>query len=241
MHSDDWFAGKESLAQFAKAAQQYPRSFIFSAYYNCSEGTGRQEVVQVSALNQRLLRQSYFHLLRSNYVGPPSTGLVHRSIWQNYNPELKWIADFEGYIRMLQTTENHFYYLKVPLVCIGLHEEQTTSNCALNPEVEIPENTLLYNTFQPRIFQNFFAYDYFWRLIRNLNIKDTVEFESHLAGKAVPVALVKLIQRANGIPNNLRSVGALSKAFAFLFWMEQLLRKPATSASQSIYSQNRKQ
>ena len=62
---------------------------------------------------------------------------------------------------------------------MGLNEEQVTKYSFRVTEVEIPENHLLIEKLGFNILRNIFVYDYYWRLYRNLEIKNEQQVKEY--------------------------------------------------------------
>ena len=56
-----------------------------------------------------------------------------------YDDKLKWLVDFEGYIRFL-SSKNAFVYIDKNLVNIGLSDEQVTTTTQHDKTIVLPES-----------------------------------------------------------------------------------------------------
>ena len=220
MHGDDWFADEHSLQRFADAARPPDAAnFIFSAFYNVDAETGKRKKEGLPAIDGWLLRRSPFHLLRRNFIGHPSTTLVRAAAWMPYERSLKWTVDIEGYMRYLAASGGRFTHIAEPLVCLGIHPGQVTVNAFGVAEVEVPENLYLAREWGNALFDNFFAFDYFWRKLRRLGIRTCEELERHAAGMPIHPALHGMLATARRMPTRLWQLGPVSKAISAALWL----------------------
>ncbi|RXK62230.1 glycosyltransferase family 2 protein [Lacibacter luteus] len=210
MHDDDWFADEHSLAVFANATMQTKAVFIFSGFVNVQLETGEQQSFVLSSSQEQMLRRNPLYLFRTNYVGHPSTTLIKNELKQWFDESIKWVVDFEFYIRVLR--EHSFYAVKQPLIHIGIGSEQITKASFRKREVELPENFYLLHKLGAQALSYFFVYDYYWRLMRNLKIKTTVELEEYVQLHHVPAVIKSMIswQQKLGV-DALKKYGAYSK------------------------------
>ncbi len=217
MHDDDWFAGPSALEKFASAAEQSGAKFIFSGFNNIDLSRGSFHPYVLSKSDEKLLQTSPYYLLKTNFIGHPSTTLISNRLSARYDERIKWVVDIEFYIRILSDVKN-FHVIKEPLVNLGIGSEQITAMAFRNPEIEIPENLYLLEKLGLPVLHNIYAYDYFWRLIRNLSIRKSEQFSKH-AKKNTPVVLKKMINAQRMIPQGLLKIGVISKlmmAFSYL-------------------------
>lgn len=217
IHDDDWFTDRHALALWAKAAQNTNASFLFSSYYLVDEDTKNRREVRVSFMGQLLLKWTAYSLLKENVIGPPSVTLVRRDAFLPYLPQLNWLVDIECYIRYIKNG-NSIKYVGTPITSVGVHTGQATNKYFRNPAFEIPEMLTIINPYYPAICQNFFAYDYCWRLIRNLQIKDNAVFESYASGLPVPPVFKAIIRFQGKFPNRLLLNGIASKMLMSVHW-----------------------
>lgn len=217
MHDDDWFSDAHSLAAFAQTAREADpqnTSFIFSGIYEEHIDTGKKEVYIPGDLAISSLKKSPLYLFKKNYIGHPSTTLIKNNITRWYDEKVKWVVDFEFYIRYL-LQHPHFMVIRRPLISIGVNEQQITKQVFRNPAVEIPEHLYFYRVLPPRSLRNIVVYDYFWRLWRNLGIRSVNDLQPYSGGEAVPVLFRKMIQWQSRFPLGLLKVGICSKTIMF--------------------------
>jgi glycosyltransferase involved in cell wall biosynthesis len=214
MHDDDWFGSADALQQFADATGK-EHDFIFSAYFNCYEARPARELVVASRMNRNLLQTDPFNLVSTNMIGPPSVTLYRRNAIE-YDKRMKWRVDIDFYIQFLRNASFHF--IKTPLINVGISEEQVTQSCFLVPEVEIPENFLLLEKMGISSLNNWIVYDSWWRLMRNLNIKNITEISKAGYVKPVPPVIKRMIRQQRLVSARLLKIGVLSKTLMFISW-----------------------
>ncbi len=224
MHNDDWFAHEDALKTFYKATLAHPQcSFFFSAFQNVNYHTGNKEVVRCTLFDSFVLRLNPLHLFRRVYVGNPSCTLLRRDIDLFYDNRFKYVVDFEYYIRCIKKLKQ-YYYINEVILNIGFHDEQVTRQTFLVPSVQIPENLILLEKLGYGILRNLLVYDYYWRMIRNLKIKDVEEMETYYNNEIHPL-IKQIIASQAQLPMRVLKTGILSKSFMFLNYVFSLMRK----------------
>lgn len=218
MHDDDWFADADSLQQFADAVQQHANtSFFFCAYTNVYEDSGKTETVRLNNFRRRKLMENTVSLFSSNVIGPPSVTL-HRNdkqFW--YDKSIRWVVDIDFYIRYL---EHHKpVYINKPLVNVGLNAQQVTRTSFRRPEVEVPENFYLLQKVGAKHLENILVYDAWWRLMRNLGIRNGRQIKEFGFNGDVPSAVTSMIKMQRRIPGFMLNTGIFSKMFMFVSYM----------------------
>lgn len=215
MHNDDWFADANSLQNFGDKTNDKV-SFVFSAYNNVFEVEKVQRVVRLNRIDLFILQNSPFNLFKKNFIGHPSTTLIRKSLDFQYDENIKWVVDFEYYIRVLKTVP--LVYIENDLINIGIHEDQITKQSFRKPEIEIPENIYLLNKIGHNKLKNIFVYDYYWRLFRNLKIR-TID-DLHLYTKlSVSPYLYRMIKIQKIFPSYILKVGIFSKLIMTLSYI----------------------
>jgi glycosyltransferase involved in cell wall biosynthesis len=223
MHDDDWFADENSLQNFYEATVQHPDCpFIFSAYNNVEENSGSVESVYLTAFGHFLLSKSSLNRFKKQYIGNPSCTLIKKDLNVRYDKDFKWVVDFEFYIRCLRV--NKFYYINKVLINVGINDQQVTKYTFRKPEVEIPENHLMIEKMGFNILRNIFVYDYYWRLYRNLQIRNVSDVTQYYKSPIHPL-LQQMIHFQNRIPVSVLKKGLFSKIFMSLNYAVSLLKK----------------
>ncbi|MGB8193265.1 MAG: glycosyltransferase, partial [Chitinophagaceae bacterium] len=218
MHDDDWFAASDSLQQFVNATHQHPdASFFFCAYTNVKEESGEKETVKLHSFRHKKLLQNTVTLFSSNVIGPPSV-TMHRNdkqFW--YDRTVKWVVDIDFYIRYL--AKHRPVYIDQPLINVGLNAQQVTRVSFRKPEVEIPENFYLLEKVGAKHLKNILVYDAWWRLMRNLQVKNEEQIRKEGYAGPVPAAVSKIIRMQQRIPGPVLKTGILSKMFMFVSYL----------------------
>jgi glycosyltransferase involved in cell wall biosynthesis len=226
MHHDDWFTDENSLAAFAQKVKEVDGNcnFIFSAYQNVYLEKNKSEVVLAGFVKRALIKRMPLILFKENVIGNPSCTLVRNdpAIPLRYDNNLKWIVDFEYYISLI-TSGISFNYLAKPVISVGIHDKQVTANVQLNPEVEIPEAVYFLEKHGIGVLKNIFAYDYYWRMIRNLGIKDAATFDSYLKKPGGYYAIRRIIALQQKIKVSLLKKGVISKFLMLISYIRNLL------------------
>ncbi len=209
MHDDDWFSSAESLEKFA-AHTKSGTKFIFSAYKNITAGTGTQiSMLFPDSWNKRIIKEPVT-LLSNNVIGPPSVTLVHHSITEKYDERMKWRVDLDFYIRVLKL-EKQYNYINDQLVNVGVNNTQVTNYCINQPEVELPEGLLLLKKYGVQPLKNLRVYDAWWRIIRNLGIRNTNQLQQYTKVEEWPKVIINIIRQQSVITPKMLRIGAFSK------------------------------
>lgn len=211
MHDDDWFAAEDSLQHFASAARQTNSEFIYSGYIKVDTEKKQQKTVLPAKRQIQPLRDNPEYIIAQNVIGHPSTTMVKNTGMFLYDEQLKWLVDVEYYYRLLST--HSFSPISLPLVCIGINDEQITKTAFRNPAIEIPENLYVLNKVGTKSMRSMLVYDYFWRFIRNLHIGDIDVLEQNRQSNAIPPVIKSIVFIQQRIPRKLLQTGYFSKLF----------------------------
>jgi glycosyltransferase involved in cell wall biosynthesis len=216
MHDDDWFVDENSLAIFAKATSAGKR-FIVSRYYNVFDSGKKDQPPFPNNWKPKIVDQPML-LLVTNVIGPPSVTLIHNSIKERYDTQMKWRVDIDYYVQLL-LKEKAFELIDTPLVNVGISESQVTNYCINEPEVELPEGILLLNKYGVSPLKNIMVYDAWWRIFRNTNIRSVEQLNSYTPGQQWPPVILQMIKHQSKVPSSLLKTGAASKAFMSLSFL----------------------
>jgi glycosyltransferase involved in cell wall biosynthesis len=214
MHDDDWFTNEHSLLRFSESITKNTHcKFYFSAYTNIHEQeNNQQEPVQLGRSDEYKLRKNRFYLFRKNYIGNPSCTLFRKDLQVLFDRRFHWVVDFEFYIRYLGNQNNDFTYINDPLVNVSVNSTQVTKSAFRERSIEVPENHLLISEIGADKLSYIYVYDYYWRLYRNLGIRNESQIrESGYAGPLQPI-LRSMIHWQKLFPGNLLKFGPLSKS-----------------------------
>lgn len=217
MHDDDWFADENSLEHFVDATTKNPEaSFFFGAYTNMYE-SGRLQAVFPGQLWLRWLKKNPVILFAKNVIGPPSVTLTRNDERAFYDKRIKWVVDIDFYMRYLNSEKP--VYIDKLLLNVGLGAHQVTMDCARQRPIEIPENFYLLNKVGVRHLKSIVVYDAWWRLMRNLEIRNESDIrEAGYAGK-IPVVIISIIRWQQKLPRLLLKIGMFSKAIMFVHYI----------------------
>lgn len=228
MHDDDWFTASDALSRFALAIQKYPEiPFFFAAYQNITEGSGQVEKVRLSAVSKFLLGRSPLYLFRKVYVGNPSCTLVRADVGLYYDRSFKHVVDFEYYIRLLRKVER-FHYIDEVLLNIGFNDLQVTRYTFGIAAVQIPENISMLQKMGTHILRNIVVYDYYWRMFRNLGVRNMDDVRAHYDGH-IPAPLVRMVKQQSLVPLSILKVGLISKPLMVLSYVATFFMRSATA------------
>ena len=208
MHHDDWFATPNALAQFAEAATSSKSKFIFSGFH-WHNGESILRTHMLSKHQKKLLSRMPLLLFKENIVGNPSTTLIQNEGLLHYDENLKWVVDFEFYMRAI--TAYGFFTIAEPLVNIGIGSHQITAKVFRNPTVEVPENIYLLQKMGTGILCNIYVYDYYWRFLRNLKMRSLSQLQQFTGNAAIPPQLQQMLKFESSIPFWLLNFGPVSK------------------------------
>ena len=212
MHDDDWFVDEESLQHFANAAYENKNGdFIFSGFIEIDQEKNLRKEFVINNLYLKLLRKSPLTLFKKNFIGHPSTTLVKNNSRYYYDKSFKWVVDIEFYIRYLDQHRN-FVAIRKPLINIGINKEQITKQAFRNPDVEIPEVFGLFKKLPGECLKNIYCYDYYWRFIRNLSIRDEETVRKYIPEADIPLPLRNMIKEQKRISLKSLQNGFFSKS-----------------------------
>ncbi len=209
MHDDDWFADETSLQTFTNFALKYPQThLIFSGFTEIKSNNQKKSYI-INTAEKKLLQKSPFNLLKKNFIGHPSTTLIKNKRQEWYDETIKWVVDIEFYIRYLK--DSNFIAIKKALINIGVHDKQVTKEVFRNPKIEIHENLYLLIKIGKTSLKNIFVYDYYWRLFRNLNMRDIQQVLLYSSNIQIPDEIKKMLHIQFQIPLPILRIGILSK------------------------------
>jgi glycosyltransferase involved in cell wall biosynthesis len=218
MHDDDWFSDAKSLQIFYEATINHAEhSFVFSGHNNIKEGKNLKDEILLNAEGNFLLKQSPLNLFKKQFVGNPSCTLIRKDIGIYYDSRFKWVVDFDFYIRCLLKVKK-YYYIDRALVNVGINEEQVTNYTFRKAQIEIPENHIMAEKLGFHILRNIFVYDYYWRMYRNLGIRNIQDIKQYYTGSVHPL-LAQMVNAQDKIPAVILKRGIFSKLFMTLNYL----------------------
>lgn len=209
MHDDDGFASDGALASFVNAIEA-DTDCLFSGYIVQNELNKTSSKMSISNGAFSSFLKYPYRLFAKNIIGPPSVMLFKKALTEQFDARLKWIVDWEFYIRL--ALKYNLKYINEALILVSYNDTQITNDCALNPAVEIPEIMLLYSKYGDVLFKDIVLFDAWWRLIRNLKIKSIKQFAAH-TDIELPKPIKTIIWFQSFIPYQLLKVGVFSKIY----------------------------
>lgn len=208
MHDDDWFTNQYALENFAAQLDE-GADVLFSGYFAHDERTNQIKDKTISLARFQSVKKDPYRLFANNLIGPPSVVLFRRSMQELYDPKLKWLVDLEAYVRMLRRYSCR--YIPLPLVTMSYNDSQVTNFCFRNPSVEVPEALYFYKKHGNVCIRSIQSYDGWWRLMRNLAIREEATLRAYTNGYAIPTFLLQIVRFQKNIPVSLLQRGFLSK------------------------------
>lgn len=216
MHDDDYFTSTTSLQTFVNQIEPGV-DCLFSGYKAVYENGGEKDMT----ISQRKFDQ-FTHqplsLFAKNIIGPPSVMMFKKEIKETFDERLKWIVDWEYYIRL--SLNYKLKYVKEALINVSYNPTQITNSCFLNPNIEIPETLMFTNKYGNKLFEIIHAYDAWWRLLRNLNIRSSIDIDKFSHNELVSDNVYKIIKFQSLFPVSVLKIGIISKclmSISFLF------------------------
>ena len=221
LHHDDWLHTYDAVATYLQAFETHGDvDFVFSRNTGV-DSKGNEVILQAIPKLLHQLEQKSNHLLLADVIGPPSNVMIKATVPVRYDERYIWLVDVDYYNRILKQGYKSFYIDK-HLVSIGLHEEQTTSFVRQNDSIILKENIWLSAKLGPYAFKDLLIYDYYWRLLRNhqvRNVRDIVS--SGVEEKEVPVVIRHMLKLQRKIPLKILKNGFVSKPLMFLSYLSR--------------------
>ena len=173
LHHDDWFPEKDSLAKFVSMLDRNQKAdFAFSSSANFTPDGKLHSIHQAGRYKLFVLRKNPKILYAGNFIGAPSATIFRKKINLYFDPQFKWVVDYDFYLRVLEMN-NNFEYSAEPLIAISMESpEKVTADCLDNKEVEIGEYLKLVQKNNSTNVLNFFQYIYVWYLLDKFKIKN---------------------------------------------------------------------
>lgn len=207
MHDDDYFASKTSLQEFVDQIEPGV-DCIFSGY-NAVFDNGKSKDMSISIRKFMHIVNKPLLLFSGNIIGPPSVMMFRSIIRDTFDHRLKWIVDWEYYIRL--SLKYNLKYIPRPLISVSYNDTQITNNCFLNPAVEVPETLIFTNKYGNILFKNIFAYDAWWRLLRNLGFRDVNDLKRYSNKLYINENIYKMLSFQTKFSLKILKVGLISK------------------------------
>ncbi len=226
IHDDDWLATETALQEFVNATDKGVR-FIFSGRNDFYENTGEYVSKTISQEDFKRVSKNPHLLFEHNILGPPSIVMFQSNVKQYYDVNLKWFVDLEYYLTMMD--KEPALYIDKPLLNTSYNDTQMTNSCFNNPAVVIPEALYILKKHGLGFINDIMVYDSFWRMIRNLKIKNPTVLEEHSAGNPVPDFLYSIVKHQQPFSYKTLRKGYISKPLMALSYL--LNKKKIAAAS----------
>jgi hypothetical protein len=210
MHDDDYFAANDSLALFVAAIESNKQAQVFYSAFIFEDAANKtKKIITCNWFDRFFLSLSPYHMLRRNYFGNPSCILVKKEVPFLYDNRFKYIVDFAYYIELLQNRIECQYINKV-LIHVGINEGQVTNYTYKNKAVQMYENHVLFEKIGAGALKNIVAFDYYWRIYRNFEIKSVKDIEPFY-NREIAVVLRRMIAFQQQVSPGLLKKGLSSK------------------------------
>ncbi|HTE24081.1 glycosyltransferase family 2 protein [Flavitalea sp.] len=206
LHHDDFFTYSYSLREFVKLLESSNEvNFAFSASSVVRVNENKTWIHKASPTQLEALRTNPKILFFGNIIGAPSATIYRNLPQTEYDTSLKWVVDFDFYIRFLLKTRT-FNFTDQPLIStISGANHNVTNICENNAEVELFEYLLLYNKIKksPFIIQND-HFTFFRQLFAKYNIESLRDLRLIKQGMPVPF-LLKIFLHMKQLRNAIRA------------------------------------
>ncbi len=170
LHQDDWLHDSKALEIYIETFKGHTEAgFVFCKNTAIQPDGVELNLQAIKSLLGNMDKKPH-HILRANVIGPPSNVMLKRAIPIRYDENYIWLVDVDYYVQLLEAG-NAYVYLDQHLVSIGLHEDQTTVFCRNNEDVIVKENIHFAFKLGSNAFSDILIFDYYWRLLRNYNIR----------------------------------------------------------------------
>jgi FkbM family methyltransferase len=197
MHHDDYFTDENSLFEFVKMLDENPNSdFAFSAAIAVNINKDKTWIHCPTAKQIENLFKDPYILFTGNFIGPPSSIIHRRNINLIYDENLKWVVDFDFYIRHL-TNNNFFIFTNRPLITSisgALHN--VTLLCENDKNIEIHEYLYLFNKIsiiKKKLYLKKRYINFFMNLFAKYKIKSVKDIRDTGYSLQIPFFLKLLI------------------------------------------------
>lgn len=213
LHQDDWFHDPNAIQLFLEAFQTDSQVGFVFCKNTAMQPDGQFIVLQaIPALPYQLKKHPNW-LALAQVMGPPSNVMLRKDVKGkvSYDERFIWFVDVDYNTRLIKNGYD-YVYLDKHLVTIGLHKDQTTEYCGENLDIKFKENIWFAGKLEPGAFKDMRLYDYYWRLLRNFNIRSLDDFYRNKLNRddMIPV-LMHMFKWQKRIPLAWLKMGILSK------------------------------
>ncbi|MGC4100620.1 glycosyltransferase family 2 protein [Ferruginibacter sp.] len=200
MHDDDWFEGVDALQQFADAAKNSGKDFIFCASNQVYLEKGKTEKEFLTADRKQQLDDSFFSLIYLNVIGHPSVVMHKKDDSIQYDSQFNWVLDIDYYLRFLKA-HNGYHYIPETLVNIGKGNTQESYKYYKNSKVEIPEYFTLLTKYESDLhLKNPYVFHMIWNMLRRFKIKSIADIKATGYTGKIPDKIEEIIAFQKSIP-----------------------------------------
>lgn len=198
MHQDDWLAKEDALEKFVTALDN--NSDCDFAFAQCSAVVANKIIPPISNVKDSFekWKSDKSVMLTNNFIGGPSTTIFKNFLGIWFDEKMKWCVDYDFYLMMYEKNSN-IIFIDEPLVFIGVHEGQITNTVINDAEVVVYENIRLINKHHITTL-HLSQFDFFWRMIRNFEIRTLDMLLKLSRDEFLPKFLVSIISYQEKIP-----------------------------------------
>jgi glycosyltransferase involved in cell wall biosynthesis len=213
MHDDDWFDSNEALQQFADAAKQSGKDFIFCASNQVYLETGKMEQEFLTGERQQMLHDSFYSLIYLNVIGHPSVVMHKKDNNLLYDQQFNWVLDIDFYLRYLNA-HGSYHYIPQALVNIGKGSTQESFRYYKNSKVEIPEYFILLTKYNSNLhLKNEYVFHLVWNMLKRFKIKSVAAISKTGYTGRLPEKIEEIINYQKKIPAIILKQPRWSKVF----------------------------
>jgi glycosyltransferase involved in cell wall biosynthesis len=213
MHDDDWFATGDALQQFADAAKNNQKDFIFCGCNQVYLETGKIEAGNLTDERKKMLDDSFYSLIYLNVIGHPSAVMHKKDSSLLYDPQFNWVLDIDFYLRYLNA-HGGYYYIPQALVNIGKGSTQESYKYYRNIKVEIPEYfTLLTKYESDLLLKSMYVFHLVWNMLKRFKIRSVSDLQRTGYQGKLPDKVEAIIQYQQKIPHIILKQPRWSKKF----------------------------
>src|SRR5437868_10309355 len=213
IHDDDWFATDDALQQFADAAKNSGKDFIFCASNQVYLETRKTEAEHLSPEKKKMLDQSVFSLLYLNVIGHPSVVMHKKDPTLEYDPAFNWVLDIDYYVRYLNS-HNGYHYLPQTLVNIGKGSGQESYKYYKNKLVEIPEYFTMLTKYDSDLdLKDIYVFHLVWNMLVRYRIKNVGDIHALGYTGTMPAKIDAIIAYQSKIPRIILKQPGWSKKY----------------------------
>lgn len=152
LHHDDWFTFSDSLEEYVCLLDaNKSATFAFSAAVGYNIRNDYKWIHSATEKQLEELNADPRILFFGNFIGPPSSTIYKRSNNISYDGKLKWVVDFDFYIRTLLENSNFAFSSRELITSVSGANHNVTNECENSKEVELFEFLYLYKRINKNI------------------------------------------------------------------------------------------